>query len=144
MLRTVYQHSRIRALIRNTQQGVTNAVRESTVLSAVIGSAQMGTESTDGQRENEFLAASNVATLFDTVWHFCTQSHLYRRLTSSPDSNTIVIDLRETWSIGPVIGLLNRLRNPIKSASETAFISRLCRLITTMLASRKEDSDQTE
>ncbi|WP_233559385.1 MULTISPECIES: hypothetical protein [unclassified Halorubrum] len=34
-------------------------------------------------------------------------SYLYRWLTAEPDPDVIVIDLRETWTVGPVIRLLD-------------------------------------
>jgi len=35
-------------------------------------------------------------------------SYLYRWLTKEPDPEVIVIDLRETWTVGPIIALLDR------------------------------------
>ncbi|SFC41074.1 hypothetical protein SAMN05444422_10834 [Halobiforma haloterrestris] len=36
-------------------------------------------------------------------------SSLYRWLTAEPDPDVIVIDLRETWTVGPVIAILDRV-----------------------------------
>ena len=40
---------------------------------------------------------------------FVQESALYRWLTAEPDPEVIVIDLRETWTVGPFIALLDRL-----------------------------------
>ena len=37
------------------------------------------------------------------------QSYLYRWLTKEPEPDVVVIDLRETYTVGPVIALLDRL-----------------------------------
>lgn len=36
-------------------------------------------------------------------------SFTYRWLTAEPDPEVVVIDLRETWTVGPVLGLVERL-----------------------------------
>jgi hypothetical protein len=38
-----------------------------------------------------------------------TGSILYRWLTAEPEPDVIVIDLRETWTVGPLLDLLDRL-----------------------------------
>ena len=37
------------------------------------------------------------------------ESSLYRWLTKEPEPEVIVIDLRETWTVGPVVRLLDRV-----------------------------------
>lgn len=38
-------------------------------------------------------------------------SFLYRWLTSEPDPDIVVIDLRETWTVGPFVTVLDRIGN---------------------------------
>lgn len=40
-------------------------------------------------------------------------SWLYRWLTSEPDPDVVVIDLRETWTVGPIIAVLERIIEPL-------------------------------
>jgi hypothetical protein len=44
-----------------------------------------------------------------TLAHWTRQSVGYRWLTKEPDPDVVVIDLRETYTVGPVIALLDRL-----------------------------------
>ncbi|WP_075937164.1 hypothetical protein [Halosegnis longus] len=40
-------------------------------------------------------------------------SRLYQWLTTEPDPTVVTIDLRETYTVGPVLKLLERLTTPI-------------------------------
>jgi len=53
--------------------------------------------------------ASALANGTRTLAHWTRQSFCYRWLTKEPDPDVIVIDLRETYTVGPVIALLDRL-----------------------------------
>jgi len=57
------------------------------------------------------------------------QSWLYRWLTAEPEPDAIVIDLRETMIVGPVLGLLDRLAGPLvrywDQAQTGAVVNRL-------------------
>ena len=55
--------------------------------------------------------AANTSALANAgraVTDWLRQSFLYRWLTTEPDPDVIVIDLRETYTMGPVIALLDR------------------------------------
>jgi len=41
-------------------------------------------------------------------------SWLYRWLTSEPDPDVVVIDLRETWTVGPLIAVLELIFGPLE------------------------------
>lgn len=43
----------------------------------------------------------------DRIKHVVQRSWLYRWLTAEPEPDVIVIDLRETWTVGPVLRLLD-------------------------------------
>lgn len=47
-------------------------------------------------------------------------SFLYRWLTAEPDPEVIVIDLRETWTVGPFIQLLDRIVPQVTDAYKTS------------------------
>lgn len=47
---------------------------------------------------------------------FVRESYCYRWLTKEPDPEVIVIDLRETYAVGPFITLLDRLIRHIEDA----------------------------
>ena len=56
-------------------------------------------------------AASNSALshLVALLGAWIRASYLYRWLTKEPEPDVVVIDLRETYTVGPVIALLDRL-----------------------------------
>ena len=52
-------------------------------------------------------------------------SSLYRWLTGEPDPDVVVIDLRETYAVGPVIALLDRLAAPLGRLYRDSTLQRL-------------------
>ncbi len=52
---------------------------------------------------------NTLRTAEDTLRRVVTNSFAYRWLTKEPDPEDIVIDLRETWTVGPFIRVLDRL-----------------------------------
>ena len=52
-------------------------------------------------------------------------SALYRWLTAEPDPDVIVIDLRETWTVGPVIAILDWLFAQFEDAAEGSRVAAL-------------------
>jgi hypothetical protein len=47
-------------------------------------------------------------------------SFIYRWLTAEPEPEVIVIDLRETWTVGPVIELVDRLLEEFTQSAQTS------------------------
>ncbi|MFD1640918.1 hypothetical protein [Halohasta litorea] len=47
-------------------------------------------------------------------------SFIYRWLTAKPEPEVIVIDLRETWTVGPVIELIDRLLEELTQSAQTS------------------------
>ena len=45
-------------------------------------------------------------------------SRLYQWLTAEPEPTVITIDLRETYTVGPVIALIDRLVTPLSARRE--------------------------
>ncbi|WP_210755403.1 hypothetical protein [Halorubrum sp. PV6] len=60
-------------------------------------------------------------------------SFLYQWLTAEPDPEVIVIDLRETWTVGPILRLLDivihRLRPAVKNAGVLRVTQRGFRMV---------------
>lgn len=50
-----------------------------------------------------------VTAIGRTLSAYVRGSYFYRWLTAEPDPDVIVIDLRETWTVGPFIAILDRL-----------------------------------
>lgn len=63
------------------------------------------------------------------VQRFTTTSFLYRWLTAEPEPEVIVIDLRETYSVGPVIASIDRSAAAITPGIETSTMSQAVGLV---------------
>ena len=59
------------------------------------------------------------------------QSWLFRWLTKEPEPEVIVIDLRETWTVGQSLAFLERVLAPLARAAPTARVTALARLVAT-------------
>jgi len=58
-------------------------------------------------------------------------SFLFRWLTKEPEPEVIVIDLRETWTVGPIIALLDRF---VEAAAESRLVAVGSQLWRALLA----------
>ncbi|MDZ7746832.1 MAG: hypothetical protein U5K28_10085 [Halobacteriales archaeon] len=59
-----------------------------------------------------------------TVGSVTRDSRLYRWLTAEPDPTVITIDLRETYTIGPILALLEWLSEPLVSWWEQSTVQK--------------------
>jgi len=79
---------------------------------------------------------SHVYALGTTIQQFVTSSWLYRWLTAEPDPDVIVIDLRETVTIGPWLGLLQRTLEWVLPAAVSSTLFRISHGLYTLFVSR--------
>lgn len=68
--------------------------------------------------------ASTITHLFGAVRAYVRGAWLYRWLTSEPDPEVVVIDLRQTWSVGPPLAVLDRAVDAIVPGLEGATVVR--------------------
>lgn len=68
---------------------------------------------------------SRVATLWRRLVTAVRASFLYQWLTAEPDPEVIVIDLRETWTVGPILRLLDIVIHRLRPAVKNAGVMRL-------------------
>lgn len=61
------------------------------------------------RRAEGVMAQSQLAVGASCLANTARQSFLYRWLTREPEPEVIVIDLRETYVVGPIISILNRI-----------------------------------
>ncbi|RXK47418.1 hypothetical protein [Halorientalis pallida] len=61
-------------------------------------------------------AGSTTRGVIATLGDWVRASWSYRWLTAEPDPDVIVVDLRETYTIGPIIRVLDRVVDPIADA----------------------------
>jgi len=60
-----------------------------------------------------------------TLKRWGRHSFLYRWLTKEPDPDVIVIDLRETYTVGPLIAVLDRIAVPLGRSYRASGLRRL-------------------
>ncbi|MEF8976834.1 MAG: hypothetical protein V5A21_11470 [Halapricum sp.] len=58
---------------------------------------------------NRAIEASRLGAAGRTVSQWTRNSWLYRWLTAEPEPDVIVIDLRETWTVGPIVTVLESI-----------------------------------
>jgi len=122
--------------------------REATDGSAVVGAVRAFAESLRAWVAASWLAAaggtltSALATATGdsaltrgvrTVERCVRRSVLYRWLTKEPEPDVIVIDLRDTYAVGPVIALLDRLQPVAERVWLSSGLRRLAGGTTTAL-----------
>lgn len=59
---------------------------------------------------------STAQTLATRASAFIRGSYCYRWLTKEPEPDVIVIDLRETHTVGPILAILERVIEPVEQA----------------------------
>ncbi|WP_436344534.1 hypothetical protein [Natronorubrum sp. FCH18a] len=80
-----------------------------------------------GERLRTSVSQSRLTGSARTLTRIVRHSRLYRWLTTEPESDVIVIDLRETYTVGPFIRVLDRCLEQLSDAaasSRTADIAR--------------------
>jgi len=78
--------------------------RQSTRLKRLVDSSDLYRLYDASTQQLTIAAKTAVLTSIIAFWHRAVRSSaLYRWLTTEPDPDVIVIDLRETWTVGPVI-----------------------------------------
>lgn len=69
------------------------------------------------------MASARSTTVLGHLTDVATDSFVYRWLTAEPDPDVIVIDLRETWTAGPIINTIDRTLRELLPAVPTATIA---------------------
>ena len=100
----------------------------------IVASWLIGITTTLGRRFDDATRTSRLAATLRTLEHWLRASYCYRWLTAEPDPDVIVIDLRETYAVGPFIALLDRIR---PSVERTWYGSRTHNASATLRTSSK-------
>lgn len=82
------------------------------------------------------LAGSLLFAVVARVGVWIEASWLSRWLTAEPDPDVIVIDLRETWTVGPILGAIDRLVTLLAPIARRGLFVRLGRRGIRFVASR--------
>ncbi|QUO47734.1 MULTISPECIES: hypothetical protein [Halorubrum] len=80
-----------------------------------------------GSRMRRAARESRLGRLWERTAAAVRSSYLYRWLTAEPDPEVIVIDLRETWTVGPFIRLLDAILDRLLPALEDSRIATAAR-----------------
>ena len=73
------------------------------------------------------VTTSALAGFARRVARWTRQSFLYRWLTAEPDPEVVVIDLRETYTVGPIVAALDRIVTALAGTWQTAGAGSLAR-----------------
>jgi len=76
-------------------------------------------------------ASSTLVTGLRKLAHSIRNSFCYRWLTKEPDPDVVVIDLRETYTVGPIVALCDRLAPAVGRAWRGSGASRLTEALRT-------------
>lgn len=95
-------------------------------------------ESTDAEEPSTptLLAGSLLFALVARVGTWIEASWLYRWLTAEPDPDVIVIDLRETLTVGPILAVLDRLISLLVATGDHASSVRFAKRGARFVAAR--------
>jgi uncharacterized BrkB/YihY/UPF0761 family membrane protein len=69
--------------------------------------------------------ASGLAILGTILTSWARTSFLYRWLTAEPEPDVITIDLRETYTVGPILALLDRVFGTLGRAWQSASVGAM-------------------
>lgn len=79
---------------------------------------------------------TTVRTVATHVGRYVRTSFLYRWLTTEPDPEVIVIDLRDTWTVGPVLAVLEWIFTELDRARTNSRFGSLLDAMTQALKTR--------
>jgi hypothetical protein len=133
--RTVASWARQSSLYRLVN-GVTETSRRNAIRDVVGGSrliSSVGGSRLVGAGRVVTSAAASVAS---KVGELTRQSFLYRWLTEEPEPDVIVIDLRETLTVGPVIRILDRSMAWLAPKWRDSGLKRLSEQVSARVAER--------
>ncbi|ELY45694.1 hypothetical protein [Natronorubrum sulfidifaciens] len=157
---TIRDRSTAVALARRGLSRVRSAAAGSRLHSAVSGNERIRSRSTDDGHsdsrvgallstsvvgasalalENRLTAATDTArvtNLTTAIKSAVTGSFCYRWLTAEPEPEVIEIDLRETWTAGPVITTIDRTCRELAAGVPTATITGIGTDVATFVQAR--------
>ena len=91
-----------------------------------------------GRKTSEIVGGSRIVTTVRTLGTRAStlvrESYCYRWLTKEPDPDVIVIDLRETYTVGPLIALLDRVIPYIENAWQHSRVGSVAERVSERLA----------
>lgn len=116
-MRNILRGSTVVSYVRQSQTARLYARLRRVVSRRLGGSGSDSTETdsgssatvveTTGSESPSFLTGSLLFAFFGLLGKWIEASWLYRWLTAESDPDVIVIDLRETWTVGPILAVLN-------------------------------------
>jgi hypothetical protein len=91
-----------------------------------------------GRKTSEIVGGSRIVTTVRTLGTRAStlvrESYCYRWLTKEPDPDVIVMDLRETYTVGPLIALLDRVIPYIENAWQHSRVGSVAERVSERLA----------
>ena len=82
------------------------------------------------------LLVASARSIASDLGRYVRASFLYRWLTAEPDPEVVVIDLRETWTVGPILTVLDRVNSQLSRGLENSRVGTVNPAIASAIRSR--------
>lgn len=82
------------------------------------------------------LLVASARSIASVLGRYVRASFLYRWLTAEPDPEVVVIDLRETWTVGPILTVLDRVNSQLSRGLENSRVGTVTHAIAIGIRSR--------
>ena len=132
-LRAGLRHSRLRALLSVERPATTLSAGPSGLLGPAADGSILARTVRGGEHPPTLAAATANARLGEALRRVVTASVLYRWLTSEPDPDVIVIDLRDTYSVGPALTTLERTLSALLPGVATSSVGTVVQAVGAVL-----------
>lgn len=114
------RHSWVISTLRTAKRSIESSLGNSTSVSLYRRTVD---------RTESVFKRSFIARMSDHLTSSVRASRFYRWFTAEPEPDVIVIDLRDTWTVGPVLAVLDRVVDPLTtewgSAKSHSLVDRL-------------------
>ena len=109
---------------------ITRRALEQSVFNSKLTAARV-VATTTVHRIRRAVATPLLLDLGATLHRYIIASLSFRWLTTQPDPDAIVIDLRETWTVGPVIRAVDRVVHGLERGARTSItVAVVCRVVS--------------
>ncbi|MBZ6496475.1 hypothetical protein [Natrinema longum] len=142
-MRTAIDRSRLGSLSHShndshaSESEETTATPSPSVLERIAsGSALRSAMTATKTRVQPVASSARLTALGETCYRYATSSFGYRWLTTEPEPDVIVIDLRETNAIGPFLDSLDRVLDGATGAMPTSAVTEVVTRVGTAVRDR--------
>lgn len=128
----IVRHSRVAALSARLRRAVSRGSDDTNDGDGPKASAASSDETAEDSdappaAQSSVVSGSSLFGLFAWFGALIEGSWLYRWLTAEPDPDVIVIDLRETWIVGPILAVLDWIIAHLSTTGDSSLLAGIAR-----------------